>query len=122
MRQGRARQIRNRAQSSALRTALKRVRAATTAEQAGAAYRVAARCDGGTAARGGSDGIVGWNWAPLARRGDGAAPVSSSVTDLMNSSSSTWAGLCGGSGGMMMGGAAWRAGGVGAGAAAGLGA
>ena len=32
MRQGRARQIRNRAQSSALRTALKRVRAATTAE------------------------------------------------------------------------------------------
>src|SRR2546422_7396296 len=43
MRQGRARQIRNRAQSSALRTALKRVRAATTAEQAGAAYRVAAR-------------------------------------------------------------------------------
>ncbi len=43
MRQGRARQIRNRAQSSALRTAVKRVRAATTAEQAAAAYRVAAR-------------------------------------------------------------------------------
>src|SRR5438552_19099081 len=43
MRQGRARQIRNRAQSSALRTALKRVRTATTSEQAGEAYRVAAR-------------------------------------------------------------------------------
>src|SRR5258708_7904187 len=39
MRQGRARQQRNRAQSSALRTALKRVRTATTAEQAGEAYR-----------------------------------------------------------------------------------
>ena len=43
MRQGRARYIRNRAQRSALRTALKGVRAATTAEQADAAYRVAAR-------------------------------------------------------------------------------
>ncbi len=43
MRQGRARHLRNRAQSSALRTALKRVRAATTAEQAGEAYRAAAR-------------------------------------------------------------------------------
>ena len=43
MRQGRARQQRNRAQSSALRTALKRVRTATTREQAGEAYRVAAR-------------------------------------------------------------------------------
>ncbi len=43
MRQGRARHERNRAQSSALRTALKRVRAATSSEQAGAAYRVASR-------------------------------------------------------------------------------
>jgi len=43
MRQGRARHERNRAQSSALRTALKRVRAATTAEQAGTAYTNAAR-------------------------------------------------------------------------------
>jgi len=43
MRQGRARHLRNRAQSSALRTALKRVRTATTREQAGEAYRVAAR-------------------------------------------------------------------------------
>lgn len=43
MRQGRARHERNRAQSSALRTALKRVRSATTREQAGEAYRVAAR-------------------------------------------------------------------------------
>ena len=43
MRQGRARHVRNRAQSSALRTALKRVRTATTSEQAGEAYRVAAR-------------------------------------------------------------------------------
>src|SRR5437899_11629762 len=43
MRQGRARHLRNRAQSSALRTALKRVRTATTSEQAGEAYRVAAR-------------------------------------------------------------------------------
>ena len=43
IRQGRARHERNRAQSSALRTALKRVRAATTAEQAGTAYTIAAR-------------------------------------------------------------------------------
>src|SRR2546430_10136031 len=43
MRQGRARHLRNRAQSSALRTALKRVRTATTSEQASAAYRTAAR-------------------------------------------------------------------------------
>jgi small subunit ribosomal protein S20 len=43
MRQGRARHERNRAQSSALRTALKRVRAATTADQAAAAYRTAAQ-------------------------------------------------------------------------------
>jgi small subunit ribosomal protein S20 len=43
MRQGRARHERNRAQSSALRTALKRVRAAATAEQAGEAYRTAAQ-------------------------------------------------------------------------------
>jgi small subunit ribosomal protein S20 len=43
MRQGRARNARNRAQRSALRTALKRVRAATTAEQAAAAYRAAAQ-------------------------------------------------------------------------------
>src|SRR3989475_2010910 len=93
----------------------------------GAGTGLAARCDGGAAARGGSDGIVGWNWAPLARRGDGAAPVSSSVTDLMNSSSSTWAGFAGGSKGMrgrsgVTAGAAWRAGGAGAGAVAGLGA
>src|SRR3989454_2932763 len=91
----------------------------------GAGTGLAARCDGGAAARGGSDGIVGWNWAPLARRGDGAAPVSSSVTDLMNSSSSTWAGFTGGSKGMrgrsrVIAGAAGRAGGAGAGAAAGL--
>src|SRR5437773_5668347 len=66
----------------------------------GAGTGLAARCDGGTAARGGSDGMLGWNWAPLARRADGAAPVSSSVTDLMNSSSSTWAGFAGGSRGM----------------------
>jgi small subunit ribosomal protein S20 len=43
MRQGRARHERNRAQTSALRTALKRVRGATTAEQAGGAYKIAAR-------------------------------------------------------------------------------
>src|SRR3989442_2456831 len=43
MRQGRARQQRTRAQSSALRTALKRVRTATTPQQASEAYRVAAR-------------------------------------------------------------------------------
>jgi small subunit ribosomal protein S20 len=43
MRQGRARQQRNRAQTSALRTALKRVRAATAADQANEAYRIAAR-------------------------------------------------------------------------------
>lgn len=43
MRQGRARHERNRAQSSALRTALKRVRAATTSDQAGEAYRNASR-------------------------------------------------------------------------------
>jgi small subunit ribosomal protein S20 len=43
MRQGRARHERNRAQSSALRTAVKRVRAATTPEQAGMAYTIAAR-------------------------------------------------------------------------------
>src|SRR5207237_346114 len=43
MRQGRARHERNRAQSSALRTALKRVRTATTAEQAGGAYKTASR-------------------------------------------------------------------------------
>ena len=43
MRQGRARQGRNRAQSSALRTAVKRVRTATTSAQAGEAYRVASR-------------------------------------------------------------------------------
>src|SRR2546422_8541882 len=44
----------------------------------GAGRGLAARCDGGAAARGGSDGIAGWNWAPLARRGDGAPPVSRS--------------------------------------------
>ncbi|HZI22083.1 MAG TPA: 30S ribosomal protein S20 [Gemmatimonadales bacterium] len=43
MRQGRARHERNRAQTSALRTALKRVRAATSPEQAGTAYKIAAR-------------------------------------------------------------------------------
>jgi len=43
MRQGRTRHVRNRAQRSALRTAVKGVRAATTAEQADAAYRAAAR-------------------------------------------------------------------------------
>lgn len=43
MRQGRARHERNRAQSSALRTALKRVRSATSAEQANDAYRIASR-------------------------------------------------------------------------------
>ena len=41
MRQGRARYERNRAQRSALRTALKRVRAAATAEQAAKAFRAA---------------------------------------------------------------------------------
>src|SRR5207249_1816393 len=49
---------------------------------------VAARVE--LAARGVSPGVAGWNWAPLARRADGAPPFSSSVTDLMNSSSSTW--------------------------------
>lgn len=43
MRQGRARNERNRAQTSALRTAVKRVRSATSAEQAGTAYKIAAR-------------------------------------------------------------------------------
>ena len=43
MRQGRARHERNRAQRSALRTALKRVRAATTPDQAAQAYRAAAQ-------------------------------------------------------------------------------
>ncbi len=43
MRQGRSRHLRNRAQRSALRTALKRVRAATTSEQATEAYRAAAQ-------------------------------------------------------------------------------
>src|SRR5260370_22086315 len=41
------------------------------------------------APRGGSPGIVGWYWEPLARRGEGAVPFSSSVTDLRNASSST---------------------------------
>ena len=43
MRQARTRNQRNRAQSSALRTAVKGVRGATSAEQATEAYRVAAR-------------------------------------------------------------------------------
>lgn len=43
MRQGRARQARNRAQRSALRTALKRVRSATSRDQAAVAYRTAAQ-------------------------------------------------------------------------------
>ena len=43
MRQGRTRHARNQAQRSALRTALKRVRTATTAEQAATAYRTAAQ-------------------------------------------------------------------------------
>ncbi len=43
MRQGRTRHQRNRAQSSALRTAVKRVRAATTSQQAGEAYRAASQ-------------------------------------------------------------------------------
>ncbi|HEX9282652.1 MAG TPA: 30S ribosomal protein S20 [Gemmatimonadales bacterium] len=43
MRQGRARHERNRAQRSALRTALKRVRSATTSDQAAQAYRAAAQ-------------------------------------------------------------------------------
>lgn len=43
MRQGRARHLRNRAQRSALRTALKRVRSATTRDQAATAYRAAAQ-------------------------------------------------------------------------------
>ncbi len=43
MRQGRARHERNRAQRSALRTALKRVRSATTPDQAAQAYRAAAQ-------------------------------------------------------------------------------
>jgi small subunit ribosomal protein S20 len=43
MRQAVARHARNRAQSSALRTALKRVRSATTRAQAGEAYRLAAQ-------------------------------------------------------------------------------
>ena len=43
MRQGRARHERNRAQSSALRSAVKRVRVATTPDQASEAYKIAAR-------------------------------------------------------------------------------
>ncbi|HMH83397.1 MAG TPA: 30S ribosomal protein S20 [Gemmatimonadales bacterium] len=43
MRQGRARHERNRAQSSALRSAVKRVRAATAPDQASEAYKIAAR-------------------------------------------------------------------------------
>jgi small subunit ribosomal protein S20 len=43
MRQARSRSIRNRAQRSTLRTALKRVRAAATADAAVAAYALAAR-------------------------------------------------------------------------------
>ena len=43
MRQGRARHEHNRAQSSALRTALKRVRSASSFEQASDAYRIASR-------------------------------------------------------------------------------
>jgi small subunit ribosomal protein S20 len=43
MRQGRARHERNKAQRSALRTALKHVRGARGAEEAAQAYRVAAR-------------------------------------------------------------------------------
>jgi small subunit ribosomal protein S20 len=43
MRQGRARHEHNKAQRSALRTALKRVRSAAGAAQAAAAYRIAGR-------------------------------------------------------------------------------
>ncbi|MGH7530294.1 MAG: 30S ribosomal protein S20 [Gemmatimonadales bacterium] len=43
MRQARSRTIRNRAQRSMLRTALKRVRLAATADAAAAAYAIAAR-------------------------------------------------------------------------------
>jgi small subunit ribosomal protein S20 len=43
MRQARTRTIRNKAQRSALRTAVKRVRVATTAAAATAAYAIAAR-------------------------------------------------------------------------------
>ncbi len=43
MRQGRARHERNRAQSSALRTALKRVRAASAPAQASEAFRIASQ-------------------------------------------------------------------------------
>ena len=43
MRQARARTIRNKAQRSALRTAVKKVRAATTAAAAAEAYAAAAR-------------------------------------------------------------------------------
>ena len=43
MRQARTRTVRNKAQRSTLRTALKRVRAAATADAAAAAYAIAAR-------------------------------------------------------------------------------
>ena len=43
MRQGRTRAVRNKAQRSSLRTALKRVRVAATADAAAAAYGLAAR-------------------------------------------------------------------------------
>ena len=43
MRQARTRTVRNKAQRSTLRTALKRVRAAATADAAAAAYALAAR-------------------------------------------------------------------------------
>lgn len=43
MRQAKTRTVRNKAQQSALRTALKRVRAAATADAAAAAYTLAAR-------------------------------------------------------------------------------
>lgn len=43
MRQARSRTVRNKAQRSELRTAVKRVRAAATAEAAGKAYAIAAQ-------------------------------------------------------------------------------
>src|SRR5437764_7406655 len=85
----------------------------------GAGIGLAARGAEGLCWRGTSAGTVGWNCAPLARRGDGAV-CSSSVTDLMNASSSscpTFSGsgcglACGGWGACAGGGAA-RGGGVG---------
>src|SRR5256885_11337409 len=62
--------------------------AAAASGMMGAGMGLAARGAEGLCWRGTSAGTLGWNCAPLARRGDGAL-CSSSVTDLMNASSSS---------------------------------